>query len=222
MKDFTLEREGGKFTFEQGDFYFYAPVEGRVTGAVFVGNGPVRSGGEGRGRAAFAGPADQERHDDAGVHARWCCALPTARRTRFARRRRGLRGAPDGQVRQAAEDLAKGFRKDLHDNLDLRLLADVIGDGGQGEFFLASFRMGERADGKERAVPRRSRGDVPCLARRGGADDVERCRAAAVGGLPDGRRGGERPRQAGAGDGREAGRDVRPSGHDEELRRRRR
>jgi len=39
VKNFTLQREGGKFTFEQGDFYFYAPVEGRVTGAVFVGKG---------------------------------------------------------------------------------------------------------------------------------------------------------------------------------------
>ena len=39
MKNFALQREGGKFTFEQGDFYFYAPVEGRVTGAVFVGKG---------------------------------------------------------------------------------------------------------------------------------------------------------------------------------------
>src|ERR1035441_6812171 len=39
VKDFTLEREGGTFHFDQGDFYFYTPVEGKVTGAVFVGKG---------------------------------------------------------------------------------------------------------------------------------------------------------------------------------------
>ena len=37
VKDFSLTREGGVFHFDQGDFYFYSPVEGKVTGAVFVG-----------------------------------------------------------------------------------------------------------------------------------------------------------------------------------------
>jgi hypothetical protein len=50
-------------------------------------------------------------------------------------------------VRSAAEDLAKNYRKDLSDNIDLRMLADVIGSG-QGGFFLASLRMGNVLTGK--------------------------------------------------------------------------
>ena len=37
VKDFVLEREGGQFHFDQGVFYLYGPVQGRVTGAVFEG-----------------------------------------------------------------------------------------------------------------------------------------------------------------------------------------
>jgi hypothetical protein len=39
VKEFNLERQGGEFHFEQGSFYFYGPVNGRVTGAVFLGKG---------------------------------------------------------------------------------------------------------------------------------------------------------------------------------------
>ena len=59
----------------------------------------------------------------------------------------GAAGAPDGHVRGAADDLETAFRKRLHENLDLRLLADVIGGGNQGSFFLASFRMGNLLTG---------------------------------------------------------------------------
>ena len=50
-------------------------------------------------------------------------------------------------MRGAAEDLAKNYRKDLSDNVELRMLADVIG-GGQGEFFLAAFHMGSMLTSK--------------------------------------------------------------------------
>ena len=50
-------------------------------------------------------------------------------------------------MRAAAEDLANELSQGSNDNLDLRMLADVIG-GGQGEFFLASFRMGSALTGK--------------------------------------------------------------------------
>ena len=59
----------------------------------------------------------------------------------------GTAGAPDGHVRAAADDLETAFRKRLHENLDLRLLADVISGGNQGRFFLASFRMGNMLTG---------------------------------------------------------------------------
>ena len=58
--------------------------------------------------------------------------------------------APPAEARTTAEELANGFRNKMRNNLDLRLLADVLGDGtdGMGDFFLASFRMGDAATGK--------------------------------------------------------------------------
>ena len=42
VKDFVLKRDAGTFTFKSGSFCFTAPVNGKVTGAVFVGEGSFR------------------------------------------------------------------------------------------------------------------------------------------------------------------------------------
>ena len=140
VKDFTLEREGATFHFDQGEFYFYAPVEGRVTGAVFVGRGEfnltVRSATEQLSLALLTKGKAMEQ-DFTALAMRFTDG--TAEEIRKASV--GAAGAQPGEVRGAAEDLANGFRKDLRENLELRLLADVIGGGGKGEFFLASYGM---------------------------------------------------------------------------------
>jgi hypothetical protein len=146
VKDFSLVREGGTFHFDQGTFYFYAPVEGRVTGAVFTGNGKfelaVRDAGEQRSLALLTkgGPMAQ---DFTTLVLRFTDGTADEIRRASA----GAGGAPDGRVRSAAEDLAKTYRKDLGDNIELRMLADLTG-GDQGQFFLASFRMGNLLTGK--------------------------------------------------------------------------
>ena len=128
VKDFTLEREGGAFHFDQGTFYFYAPVEGRVTGAVFTGNGKfelaVKDVSEQRSLALLTkgGPMAQ---DFSTLVLRFTDETADEIRKASA----GAGSAPDGHVRSAAEDLAKSYRKDLSDNIDLRILADVIGGG---------------------------------------------------------------------------------------------
>ena len=38
----ALEREGGVFHFDQGNFYFYTPVEGKVTGDRCEGRAAIR------------------------------------------------------------------------------------------------------------------------------------------------------------------------------------
>ncbi|SRR5260221_3225999 len=38
IKDFTLKREAGVFTFRNGAFSFVEPVNGKITGAVFLGD----------------------------------------------------------------------------------------------------------------------------------------------------------------------------------------
>ena len=42
VKDFELKREAATFTFSSGSFAFYGQVNGKVTGAVFKGQGHLR------------------------------------------------------------------------------------------------------------------------------------------------------------------------------------
>src|SRR5215469_150867 len=39
VKNLIIERQGGSFHFDDGSFFLYGPVNGRVTGAVFEGKG---------------------------------------------------------------------------------------------------------------------------------------------------------------------------------------
>src|SRR3954454_19295226 len=39
VNNFTLQREAGVFTFKSGAFTFVEPVNGKITGAIFVGDG---------------------------------------------------------------------------------------------------------------------------------------------------------------------------------------
>jgi Peptidase family M1 domain len=145
VKDLTLEREGGVFHFDQGNFYFYTPVEGKVTGAVFLGKGRFdlqpKAASEKRSLAMLTktGTMTQEL---TSVVLRFTDG--TADEIRKA-----STGAasPDSHALGDAENLEKGFRGVLHENLDLRLLEDVAG-GAQGGFFLASFRMGSAIGGR--------------------------------------------------------------------------
>jgi hypothetical protein len=139
VKDVKLEREGGSFQFDSGQFYFYAPVDGKFTGAVF----------EGTGRFQLAPKAAGEKHSlslltrsDTMSQDFTTMVLRFTDGTADEIRKSSIGAAapPNGQVRGMAEDLAKNYRKDLSDNLELRMLADIL--GGQGQFFLASFRMG--------------------------------------------------------------------------------
>ena len=146
VKDFTLERQGGTLHFEQGTFYFYAQVNGRVTGAVFLG----------KGHFDLAPKEASEQHSLAlltksGAMAQDFATLVlrftdgTAEEIRKAST--GAAGSTPNQASQAASELARGFRERLHENLEVRLLEDVIG-GHEGGFFLASFRMGGTFTGR--------------------------------------------------------------------------
>lgn len=146
VKDFTLEREGGAFHFQQGVFYLYGPVNGRVTGAVFLGSGHFdlapKEASEQRSLALLT---------KSGVMAQDFSTLVlrftdgTAEEIRKAST--GAMGATPNQASQAGMELARNFRERLHENLEVRLLEDVI-DGHEGGFFLASFRMGGTFTGR--------------------------------------------------------------------------
>jgi hypothetical protein len=146
VKDFTLERQGGTFHFAQGSFFFYSPVNGKVTGAVF----------EGSGHFDLTPKDASERHslallNKSGVMAQDFSTLvlrfsdDTADEIRKASA--GSAGATTGQASNAAADLAKSFRQKLHENLELRLLSDVL-ISRPTQYFLASFRMGGMFTGR--------------------------------------------------------------------------
>jgi Peptidase family M1 domain len=146
VKDFTLEREGGVFHFDQGDFYFYGPINGLVTGAVFTGKGhfslTVKDASEQRSLALLTKSGVMQQ-DFTSLVLRFTDA--TADEIRKAST--GSPGkAPTHEV-QVAADLAKSFRKRLNENLELHLLPGVLA-AQPGHFFLASFRMGGAFTGR--------------------------------------------------------------------------
>jgi hypothetical protein len=130
-----LRRDGATFTFRHGDIAFYGEVQGKVTGAVFKGDGHLH----------ISPPVAQERHnlllinhseefdeDFDQVVMRFTDA--TAAELREAATGRGQ---PDKACIQAAMEFREFARVRLHDNYDLRLLEDVLSPA-QGGFFMAA------------------------------------------------------------------------------------
>jgi len=148
VKDFTIERQGGIFHFTEGSFYLYSGVNGRVTGAVYVGAG------------GFAlSPKDASEAHSLSLLTKSGAMTQnfTTLVLRFTddtaeeiqKSSAGGVGATPKEVVQAAADTAKGFRQKLDENFELRLLSDVLTvKAGSGRFFLASFRMGGTFLGK--------------------------------------------------------------------------
>ena len=143
VKGFKLERQGGIFHFDQGSFFFYGPVNGRITGAVFEGSGRFtlapKEVSEQRS-LALLDKSGEMTQDFSTVVLRFTDG--TAEEIRKAST--GSAGAVTSQASGAGAELAKSFRRTLHENLELRLLSDVLDaqDAEKEQFFLASFRMG--------------------------------------------------------------------------------
>ena len=146
VKNFTMEREGGVFHFDQGEFYFYGPVNGKVTGAVFSGKGhfelAVNDPSEKRSFALLTKSGAMQQ-DFTTVVLRFTDA--TADEIHKASTSTG--GGALKVADSAGSELAKDFSKRLHENLDLRLLQDVLATQ-PGGLFLASFRMGGALTGR--------------------------------------------------------------------------
>lgn len=145
VKDFSLEREGGVFHFTKGSFFLYGPVSGKVTGAVFFGTGrfhlapkPVS---EQRSLKLLTGSEEMEQDFTTLV-------LRFTDGTADEIRKASTGTSPASkQAASTAQDAASDFRRKLHENFELRLLADVLPDK-PGAFFLASFHMGNMLTGR--------------------------------------------------------------------------
>jgi hypothetical protein len=136
VENFTLKRDAGVFTFAHGDFVFFGEVKGKVTGAVF----------EGMGHFHLTPPTAVEQHsleiltkqpefneDFTQVILRFTDGAAeeihkAATAQHGAETNRGMI--------QAAMEFHTFQCERLHDNIDLRILEDVLSPA-PGGFFLA-------------------------------------------------------------------------------------
>jgi Peptidase family M1 domain len=139
VDNFTLKRDAATFTFTRGEFVLYGEVNGKITGAVFAGTGHFH----------LTPPTAIERHsleiltkksefdeDFSRVVMRFTDA------TADELRKAGIAGTsqPDGTMIQAAMEFRTFQREHLFENIDLRLLQDVMSPATTGGFFLAAIK----------------------------------------------------------------------------------
>lgn len=156
VKDLVLQRDAATFTFRSGSFAFYAPVKGKVTGAVFKGEGHLHITPptlEERHNLFLQAHAEQLDDDFDEVVLRFTDS--TADELRKASTGSGQ---ADNSYAKAAQDLQSFMRHHaegsyvgqgstfyfsrFYGNLDLRLLEDVLSPA-PGEYFFASIHGGK-------------------------------------------------------------------------------
>jgi hypothetical protein len=127
VQDLTLERDVFRFRFEKGFFQFLAPVEGRITGAVFVGEGSWQldpaTEDERRHLALLAGEKTLEVLTDRYQE----MVLLFTDGTEAEIRSRGAEAPADPRAASVWDSFRKRQRKKLRTNLQIRLLGDVLG-----------------------------------------------------------------------------------------------
>jgi len=135
VKDLELKRDAATFTFHSGSFAFYGQVNGKITGAVFRGEGHLH----------ITPPTAEERHnlsvmmqsevfDEDFEQAVLRFTDSTAAELQKAS---AGKGDADAAFARAAQNLQEFARHQLHDNFDLRLFEDVLSPT-PGQFFLAA------------------------------------------------------------------------------------
>ncbi len=130
-----LKRDAAVFTFESGDISFYGEVNGKVTGAVFHGQGHLH----------LTPPTQQERHNLRILsHAEEFdedfdqAVLRFTDKTAAELHQEGAsKGGDSKPLIQSAIEFHNFQRLKLFENIDLRLLEDVLSTGNGG-FFLAA------------------------------------------------------------------------------------
>jgi hypothetical protein len=140
----VLKRDAGTFTFRSGVFYFLAPVNGKVTGAVFTGSGsfsmvpPVAS--EKRSLSLLTKePAINEEFDSAVLR------FTDGTYEEIKKAAGSSNGVPTGSSELG--NINNALKKKISYNLTGRLLQDVL-TNKQGKIFFA-FMHGRKFNDKE-------------------------------------------------------------------------
>ncbi len=135
VDNLELHRDVATFTFRHGDFAFYTEVNGKVTGAVFkgVGHFHLRPASSEELHNLSILNHSQEIDEDFNQ-----AVLRFTDETASALHKAATgKGQPDGDYATAARDLHNFQRLKLCENIDLRLLEDVLSRAPGGYFFAA-------------------------------------------------------------------------------------
>ena len=131
VANWTLKRDAAIFTFHSGGFSFYTAVNGKITGAVFHGDGSLH----------LVPPTPEEKRsislltkapmlDEAFQTAVFRFTDNTAAEIRKASTGSGT----DGAAYLPARKLADALQTEIHSNLDARILQDVLSPAPGGLF----------------------------------------------------------------------------------------
>jgi hypothetical protein len=142
----TLQRDAATFKFNNGEIYFLSPVEGRVVGAVFLGDVEMTivppTEVEKRSLAQFTGAKEGPDHFNRLV------MRFTDKTFEEIKQDPGVHMNPSGSQAARARDVYREvqsmMRKDVHYNLDLRTLGDLYAPQQPG--FFMGFPGGGRFD----------------------------------------------------------------------------
>jgi hypothetical protein len=140
VRDLVLERDAFRFRFLEGTFQFLPPVSGRTVGAVFVGQGTFdlipAVASERRHLAFLAADPKLETLSDTFDRAVLLFTDATADEIRA----RGTAGPGNPDALSVYEKFLKKQRRDLKNNLQLRVLEDVLEERSpEAGLFLAYF-----------------------------------------------------------------------------------
>ncbi len=137
VKNLELKRDAATFTLRSGNIAFYGQVNGKVTGAVFKGDGHFHlkpPSAEERHNLAITNHNEEFDEDFDQVVFRF-----TDGTSNELHKASAGAGSPGSEYAQAGQELHNFMRTKLKDNLDLRLLEDVLSPT-QGGYFLAAIR----------------------------------------------------------------------------------
>jgi hypothetical protein len=146
VTNLALKREAATFTLKSGEVYFLKPVEGRITGAVFIGEGEM----------TLTPPTDVEKQSLAiFVDQPTLTEQFTALVMRFSDHtfdevkasptaRMATGGAQAERARGLFRDNQTLMRKELRSNTDLRTLTDLYSTAGQRPGYFSVFINGRR------------------------------------------------------------------------------
>ena len=135
INNLEVHRDAATFTFRRGDFAFFGDVNGKTTGAVFLGDGHLH----------ITPPTAEERHNLAIVNKteefdedfNQAVIRFTDGSAAELRKAATGKGEPDTEYAKAAQEFHNFERTKMHDNLDLRLLEDVLSPEPGGYFMAA-------------------------------------------------------------------------------------